>query len=157
TDPGFITVQWTDPGAAGLDATTFGTADVTITGVTVTGIQDLGNGLVRYNYSGSLAPNSTVTVSLVAGQVGDLAGNPNAAASVTFTLFANPPSLAVVLDPNSDSGAKGDDITNLASVVLDVTTDPGQVVQLGQGGPTATADQSGHASFTVALNAGANA
>jgi len=50
-DLGYIEVQWTDTGAAGVDAASFGIADVQITGVDIDQIEKLGNGLVRYRYN----------------------------------------------------------------------------------------------------------
>src|SRR5205823_3962651 len=80
TDPGFVEIQWADAGAAGLDTSTFDTADITIPVVDVDRIQDLGSGRVRYIYNddGDTLPSGTVNVTLVAGQVTDLVGNGNA-------------------------------------------------------------------------------
>ena len=50
-DLGYVEIQWTDAGSAGLNLTTFDTADVTITGVTVDRLEDLDDGRVRYWYN----------------------------------------------------------------------------------------------------------
>ena len=79
--------------------------------------------------------------------------------SVTVDIAA--PALANVrLDPASDTGTAGDNITTAASVTLLGNSQPGQAVQLAFGTTTldATADGSGQFSFTgVALTLGANA
>jgi hypothetical protein len=84
---GYVEIQWSDAGAAGLDGSTFDADDVTITGVTVDGFEDLGGGLVRYTYSGGDSlPEGTIQVQLIAGAVADLAGNINAAATFSFVI-----------------------------------------------------------------------
>lgn len=85
-DPGYVEIQWTDPGAAGLDIATFGIDNITITGVTVDRVTELGNGLVRYHYDddGDTLPDSRIEVRLVAGAVADLAANTNHETVVTF-------------------------------------------------------------------------
>jgi hypothetical protein len=86
-DPGYVDVQWTDAGAAPIDASTFGAGNITVTGVTINSVQDLGNDLERYSYSqtGATLPTGPITVTEVAGQVADLAGNTNASGSQSFT------------------------------------------------------------------------
>ncbi len=72
-DEGFVEVEWVDQGDAGLDADSFGPNDITIDGVTVDSIQEMGNGLVRYIYDADgdvLTPDSTVTVTWPAGHCG---------------------------------------------------------------------------------------
>jgi hypothetical protein len=99
-DLGYVDIQWSDAGVAAIDPTTFGIGNVTITGVTVDGVQDLGNDLERYEYNlsgGTLSPGP-ISVSLVAGQVADLAGNVNAAATQSFTYQP-----AVVLTPTANA------------------------------------------------------
>ena len=86
-DLGYVDIQWSDGGPAPIDSTTFGTGNITVTGVTIDAVQDLGNDLERYEYNlngGTLSPG-LINVSLVAGQVADLAGNMNAAATQSFT------------------------------------------------------------------------
>ncbi len=87
-DLGYMDVQWTDRGAAGIDATSFGIDDVTITGVDVDRAEDLGGGLVRYWYNddGDSLPQGVVEVSMVAGSVADLVGNLSAESQQSFTL-----------------------------------------------------------------------
>jgi hypothetical protein len=93
TDPSYLDVQWTDPGAAGLDETSFGTANVTISGVTVDRIENLGGGRVRYLYGddGHHLQNGLIDVVLVGGQVSDRAGNPNATQTASFWFGNTPP------------------------------------------------------------------
>ncbi len=50
-DQGYVDIQWSDAGVAPIDPTTFGVGNVTITGVTVDAVQDLGNDLERYEYN----------------------------------------------------------------------------------------------------------
>jgi hypothetical protein len=83
-DKGYVDVQWSDAGPAGLQESSFGIEDITVSGVTVSGLQDLGSGLVRYFYSGSLAEGE-IEVTQVAGQILDQAGNSNAGAVQSFT------------------------------------------------------------------------
>ncbi len=86
-DPGYVDVQWTDSGAAPIDPSTFGVGNITVTGVTIDSVQDLGNDLERYSYSqaGPTLTTGPITVTEVAGQVADLAGNTNAQGSQSFT------------------------------------------------------------------------
>ena len=92
SDLGYVDVQWTDPGVAGINSATFGTGNVTITGVTVDQVQDLGNNLERYRYNldGDTLHTGTVAVVLVGGQVADRAANFNAQATQSFTFQAAP-------------------------------------------------------------------
>ena len=82
---GFVQEQYADPGVAGLDPSSIAPANIRIPGVVVTAATDLGGGLVRYDYAGTLSAGP-VTVSRVAGSVRDLAGNGQAAGSDTFTI-----------------------------------------------------------------------
>ena len=86
SDLGYVDVQWSDAGPAMIDPTTFGVGNVTITGVTVNQVQDLGNDLERYIYSGSGSALSAGTIDVVevAGQVADTAGNVNARTTQSF-------------------------------------------------------------------------
>ena len=66
----------------------------------MTALSDLGNDLERYEYNlsgGTLSPGP-ITVDLVAGQVADLAGNVNAAATQSFTFQPS-----VVLAPTANA------------------------------------------------------
>jgi cyclophilin family peptidyl-prolyl cis-trans isomerase len=63
----------------------------------------------------------------------------------------------LTLDPNFDTNVAGDNITSLASVTLDGTTEANTAVRLTQTGATTTSDANGNFSFTnVALANGAN-
>ena len=107
-DLGYVEIQWTDAGPAGLNLTTFDTGDLTITGVTVNHIEHLGNGLVRYWYNDdeSLA-DGLVEIVLPAGAVSDLATNPSDAKTESFTLDTQPPS-GILLTPPVGSIASQD-------------------------------------------------
>ncbi|MEE8450389.1 MAG: hypothetical protein V3R99_00690, partial [Thermoguttaceae bacterium] len=83
---GYVDVQWTDPGAAGLDPGAFDPGDVTLSGVSIDRIEEFGGGLVRYWYNddGDTLREGTVEVALAAGAVSDLAGNPSVAGAASF-------------------------------------------------------------------------
>jgi hypothetical protein len=74
-DQGYMDIQWSD--VSGVDASTFGTDDITITGVTVDRLTVLPNNTVRYFYGddGDSLPGGAVQVRRVGGQVRDFAGN----------------------------------------------------------------------------------
>ena len=101
-DLGYVDVQWTDVGLAGIDPTTFGAGNITVTGATVNAVQDLGNDLERYLYTptGSTLPTGTINVTEVAGQVADNAGNVDVQASQSFTFQ---PSVVLVPSANAQS------------------------------------------------------
>lgn len=85
-DNGYIDIQWTDAGLAGIDPSSWDIADATINGVSVDRIEPLGNGLVRYFYGDEeerLTPGR-VEVRVVAGQVFDYAGNSNSGLVQSF-------------------------------------------------------------------------
>ena len=88
SDTGYVDVQWTDRGLAGLDATSFGTDDVTVSGVDIDRVEDLGGGKVRYWYNddGDSLAQGLVDVGIVPASVKDLAGNVNAGSQHAFTL-----------------------------------------------------------------------
>jgi uncharacterized protein YbdZ (MbtH family) len=92
-DLGYVEIQWTDAGPSGLDENTFGAADLTVTGVSIDRIENLGGGRVRYVYNadGQSVADGSIAVTIVAGQVADQAGNTNAAGQATFTLDRQPP------------------------------------------------------------------
>jgi hypothetical protein len=86
SDLGYVEIQWTDSDGGGIDSRTFGTGNVTIPGVAITQVQDLGNDLERYDYtSPSGLPPGKVDVTLVGGQVADEAANVNAPSVPSFT------------------------------------------------------------------------
>jgi cyclophilin family peptidyl-prolyl cis-trans isomerase len=87
----------------------------------------------------------------------DRAGNNSKIVAASFTLdtFVTPPTLS--LDPNSDTGTKGDLITSDTNVTILGKTDAGVAVTLVQTGAHATADSQGNFQFTnIQLQAGAN-
>ena len=92
-DPGFVAVQWTDAGAAGVDPATLDVGDIAISGVTIDRIEDLGSGLVRYHYNddGDALPGRNVDVVLVPGEVADRAGNANLEKTQSFVLVTLSP------------------------------------------------------------------
>jgi hypothetical protein len=96
-DLGYVEIQWTDAGSAGLDPETFDPTDITVTGVTINRTEDLGEGLIRYWYDGSMLSDGTVEVAVLADAVSDVAGNLNAAAIATFTLDTQPPTGQLVV------------------------------------------------------------
>jgi cyclophilin family peptidyl-prolyl cis-trans isomerase len=88
----------------------------------------------------------------------DAAGNASQPQSVTFTLTTtNNGSLTVTLDPGSDTGTQGDNITTLSTITLDGTAPDNTLVTLTQTGATTTSSATGAYSFTnVALTSGPN-
>ena len=88
--PSFIEIQWSDPGPAGLDETTFDENDISIPGITVTGVVAIGDGLVRYSLDGTFA-DGEVLVTLGAAEVTDLAGNNNVEITESFFLDTQGP------------------------------------------------------------------
>ena len=86
-DLGYVDVQWTDQGTAGIDPRTFNIGNVTITGVTVDRVLDLGNNRERYFYDdeGDTLTAGLINVVLAPGQVADRAANTNAQATQSFT------------------------------------------------------------------------
>ena len=102
-DQGYVDVRWFDPGApaAGIDVASIGVDDVTIdsegTPLSVDESLDLGGGVWRYIYGsdGDALAEGTLTVTLVAGEVADLAGNVNLEATETFTY--QPPPLSQIV------------------------------------------------------------
>jgi hypothetical protein len=82
---GYVELQWSDPGAAGLDVSTVDAADVTVSGVSIDRVEHRGGGLVRYWYNddGQSLAVGKVEITVALGAVADLAGNANVA-SATF-------------------------------------------------------------------------
>ena len=119
-DLGYVDVQWTDAGLAGIDPTTFGAANITVTGATVNAVQDLGNDLERYVYTptGGTLPTGTIDVTEVAGQVADKAGNVDVEASQSFTFQ---PSVVLTPMANAQSVTVGQDT---AKAITLTGTDP---------------------------------
>ena len=92
-------------------------------------------------------------------QARDAADNKALSPILALTIDATPPTTAPTLgiDPNDDSGVKGDGITNVRAPHLVGVTEPGGVVQIIDSvgnvlNPTTTADSSGHYSTQLAIN-----
>ncbi len=119
-DLGYVDVQWTDVGLAGIDPTTFGAGNITVTGATLNAVQDLGNDLERYLYTptGGTLPTGTIDVTEVAGQVADRAGNVDVQASQSFTFQ---PSVVLVPSANAQSVTVAQDT---AKAITLTGTDP---------------------------------
>lgn len=90
SDLGYVDVQWTSPGAAPIDPSTFSINNITVTGVTIDQVQSLGNNLERYLYNLNVnaLPLGKITVIEVGGQIADTAGNVNPQSSQSFTLVS---------------------------------------------------------------------
>jgi len=102
-DLGYVDVQWSDNGAAGVEPISFDVADVTITGVDIDSVEHRGNGLVRYHYGvdGDELPIGTVTVNFIAGAVADHAGNLAVGTMTSFILrqSVSPPNPGIPVVP----------------------------------------------------------
>ncbi|MDA1055178.1 MAG: S8 family serine peptidase, partial [Planctomycetota bacterium] len=104
SDQGYVEIAWADVGL-GIDTVTIDKSDITITGVTVTGVEDRGSGVWRYSYSGDL-PDAVIEVTLLDLHVADLAGNWNTQTVETFTFDSRDPTVQIVPvspDPRSDA------------------------------------------------------
>ena len=99
-DLGYVDIQWTDAGAAGIDPTTFGSRKYhhhrrdrrtrcRISGTTWNG---------TLHSDGDTLPTGTINVTEVAGQVADLAGNVDVQATQSFTFQPS-----VVLAPTANA------------------------------------------------------
>ena len=85
----------------------------------------------------------------------DVAGNESEAGTLEITLDTEQPNApTLTLDPASDSGTKGDKLTNKASVTVEVAAEKDATVKLGTQSAQAGAD--GKARFTVNLTEGTN-
>ncbi|WP_372899257.1 Ig-like domain-containing protein, partial [Stieleria sp.] len=87
-DVSYVDVQWSDPGVAGIDFSTVGPDDVTIAGVTIDRVSELGGGVYRYWYGddGDVLSDGVIAVNVIAGAVSDLIGNTNARLTESFIL-----------------------------------------------------------------------
>ena len=146
-DSGFIDVQWTDAGAAGLDVTSFGAPDVTISGVTVDSFENRGGGLVRYHYADGdddELPPGTVQVTLVAAAVADRAGNLSAQVVQSF-VFNTAPTIQNTDLTLSVTSVAANSPVSLSGVVTD--PDPSQphsiVIDWGDGSTAETLSLAG--------------
>ena len=97
TNPGYIEVKWEKNGPAVIDTATYGIGNLMVSGVNITSFLNLGNGLVKYNYSGELQAG-LVKVTLVAGQVGDTAGNFNSESVQSFNYKVDPVTVPIATD-----------------------------------------------------------
>jgi hypothetical protein len=140
--------------------------NTTITLYDSDGVTVLGNGAVNRDTG---AWSVSVTRALAAGahnltaRATDLAGNVSSlSVPLTITIDTTGPAAptGLTLDPSTDSGTVGDNLTNFSSPKIDGQAGPGNTVQLFDGttalSPTAVADGSGHWSITpgAALSAG---
>ncbi|RLE68187.1 MAG: hypothetical protein DRJ45_08335, partial [Thermoprotei archaeon] len=86
-DLGYVDVSWDDGDGVGVNPATIDPADITVTGVTVDSVSDLGGGIWRYSYSddAETLTGGPGTVNCPASAVADLAGNTSGAGSAVFT------------------------------------------------------------------------
>ncbi len=99
-DAGYVDVRWSDADGVGIDPASLDAADVTIASpaaVTVDRAEVLPD-RVRYWYDddGDALAEGAVTVTFVAGEVADLAGNANAGGSAEFVYDATGPTVTDV-------------------------------------------------------------
>ena len=104
-------------------------------GVQVKSVTSASGGAVTIQDPGPVSPDGVYTYT--AEQI-DVAGNPSAitgSVPITIVTALPPVPLNLTLDTNSDSGVKGDDITNSTSPVIDLTgIVAGESVQLFRNG-----------------------
>jgi hypothetical protein len=93
-DLGYVEVLWDDADGVGIDPASIDPGDVLITGVTVDAVEAVAGGW-RYTYDTVGSPDAlgegAVTVTFVAGQVLDLAGNANPGGAAQFSYDATGP------------------------------------------------------------------
>ena len=96
-DLGFVDVRYTDFGVSGIDSSSIGTDDLTISGVSVDRVSDLGSGMYRYHYhdDGQMLAPGSVEIVVNPGAVVDKAGN--AVAAGTLGQFQFTPSVPTVV------------------------------------------------------------
>jgi hypothetical protein len=138
-DLGYVDIQWSDGGLAGLDLSTLGASDITISGVTVDRIEDRGNGLIRYLYSDGdeKLPAGQIYVAAVQGSVLDLAGNDSQPLAASFEFTAADPELRVVEVIVNDGDAQRSNIETLTvrfdrDARLDQLIANGRILQAAQ-------------------------
>src|SRR5690606_39775389 len=104
SDLGYIDIQWSDAGAAGLDPNSFDPGDVTITGVSVDHVEVLSGGLVRYHYAddSDLLAEGVIDVIITAGAVQDLTARVNSSPSINYNADRLGPSGSLVI-PHADA------------------------------------------------------
>ena len=136
----------TDTGVQGDDITSDVSPTITGTGVagdTITlddGSMQVGSGVVAANGTWSVVTSPLLpgTHALTATET-DVAGNQSAASGpldLTIDLTPATTPSAPVLSPASDTGVKGDDITNVTTPVLNGSGPAGDIVDLYDGGAT---------------------
>jgi uncharacterized delta-60 repeat protein len=89
---GHVDVAWIDGTGSGLNEGTIDVGDITVSGVAVTSVTSLGDGVWRYAYRGQW-PAGTVTVTFAAGAVQANDGSANLAAAATFN-YDPPPTVS---------------------------------------------------------------
>ncbi|MHC4716150.1 MAG: right-handed parallel beta-helix repeat-containing protein, partial [Planctomycetota bacterium] len=97
-DLGYVDVRWDDGDGVGINPATVGIDDITIPGVSIDDVVDLGGSVWRYAYdldADALAPG-VVTVSFVAGAVQDEATNASLGGSDQFTYDVTGPEVTAV-------------------------------------------------------------
>jgi len=120
---------------------------------------------VAANGTWSVTPTTAVAAGAAtfSATATDAAGNVSPSASVTFTIDTTAPAAPVVrLDPSSDSGALGDNITNDATPTISGTGTAGDTIRVAlPGGTVLTTTVAANGSWSVTpsanLAAGANA
>gem|GEM_PF-5627195 len=98
--PTFVDIQYSDGTGIGLDTTSVGVDDITIAGVTIMSVDNLGGGVFRYHFTGAFT-SSTVQVQAVAGAVTDQLGNGVAAGVIGSFLSDSTPPQVTNLTVNS--------------------------------------------------------
>ncbi|HUT11792.1 MAG TPA: lamin tail domain-containing protein, partial [Thermoguttaceae bacterium] len=91
----YVDVEWLDDSGAGLDLTTIDSADVSLSGATVTDPMPLGGNVWRYPYTGDLPPG-VVDVVIRADEVKDVEGHGNVGRVLKFVYDVEGPSAALV-------------------------------------------------------------
>ena len=157
-----------DPGVSGVvvEAGSLATFRVALDNTSASGFVDIKS---RLQSGGSFVLDAAALASIFGAPVSDGmhtlhfqatdgAGN-LATAAFAFTLDTSAPStLYFELDPSSDTGVPGDQLTSIGLVTLRGTTESGVAVQLEDTGFATVSDGSGNFSFgNVALIEGVNA
>jgi len=100
-DLGFVDVEWLDDFGAGLDLTTIDSADVSVSGATVTDPIPLDGHVWRYPYIGGLSPGR-VDVVIHADEVKDVEGHGNVGRVLGFVYDVEGPG-AALMNPTAGS------------------------------------------------------
>ena len=117
-DQGYVDIQWTDRGLAGIDETSFDTADISVGGVSIDRVEERVNNVVRYWYSDDDETLSAGTIQVLSasGSVLDRVSNPSDALSASFTLQE-----LVTPDPEADLQVTVSDLKDPVEAGEDVT------------------------------------